>query len=541
MGGGAGAAHVAAAHGALPLRTLAACCLAFRLLNALAVRARHALFATAARAARALAFRRLRHAAPTLTGSAPAAAASRAAGAQLLQRGRVLAEPGGGAPPRVRVRRTTHPAHQASAPTLARDAAPGADALRAPHNAARLGSYGYLTWEWFAALRGWAHPLLFAALYRALALVGADTPAALALAPRLLQACFAAGGDVATYALGRRLFGERAARGALACVLSSWFSFYGGARTFSSSLEAPLCAAALALWPWPAHVGSAGGRGQRAQPGARPVAALALAAAACVARPSAGALWLPLAAAEALGGAGRCAALLRRAVPVGALALAAAAALDRALYGFWVCVPWRFLSFNLLSGGAAAYGTHPWHWYATSGGPTALGALTPLVVASAALARRGRRALPAAAVLCAAALSGCAHKEFRFLLPLLPPACVYAGALLAALHDGVSPPGLRCGRRFLARARSACRVLLSPAHARTPDMRAWMRMRIRRAGCLRAGRCRPGRHAAGASPARSSPFSRCCTPPARSTSRWRTSPALRPPWRCWHPRRRRGA
>jgi phosphatidylinositol glycan class B len=106
--------------------------------------------------------------------------------------------------------------------------------------------YGYLTWEWFGALRGWAHPLLFAALYRALGAAGADTPAALALAPRLAQAALSAGGDVATYVLARRLFGPRAGAASLGCQLASWCAFYAGARTFSSSAEAPLSAAALA-------------------------------------------------------------------------------------------------------------------------------------------------------------------------------------------------------------------------------------------------------------------------------------------------------
>ncbi len=307
--------------------------------------------------------------------------------------------------------------------------------------------YGYLTWEWFAALRGYAHPLLFAALYRLLALLGADSVAALVLAPRLLQAALSAGGDVATYVLARRLFGSRAALAALGCQLTSWLAFYAGGRSFSSSLEAPLSAAALALWPWPAA------------PRGRPAAALALAAAACVARPAAAALWLPLAAAEALRSRQHAFALLRLALPIGAVALAASAAVDRALYGRWVCVPWRFVSFNVLSGGAAAYGTHPWHWYASNGLPTALGALTPLAVAGALLVRPGRRALPAACGFFCAALSASAHKEFRFLLPLLPPASALAGAVLAALHDAAPPPGLRALPGWLPRGKRFARTL----------------------------------------------------------------------------------
>ena len=34
---------------------------------------------------------------------------------------------------------------------------------------------GHLTWEWDKAIRGYTHPLMFAALYKLLHLLGADT------------------------------------------------------------------------------------------------------------------------------------------------------------------------------------------------------------------------------------------------------------------------------------------------------------------------------------------------------------------------------
>ena len=50
--------------------------------------------------------------------------------------------------------------------------------------------------------------------------------------------------------LARRWGGEASGRWALAAHLASWFNFYAGVRPFSSSLEAVLTAAAMALWPW---------------------------------------------------------------------------------------------------------------------------------------------------------------------------------------------------------------------------------------------------------------------------------------------------
>jgi phosphatidylinositol glycan class B len=47
--------------------------------------------------------------------------------------------------------------------------------------------YGHRTWEWTQALRGFAHPLLFAGPYQLLKLLRLDTPTSLALVPRVLQ------------------------------------------------------------------------------------------------------------------------------------------------------------------------------------------------------------------------------------------------------------------------------------------------------------------------------------------------------------------
>jgi phosphatidylinositol glycan class B len=48
--------------------------------------------------------------------------------------------------------------------------------------------YGHLTWEWSEGLRSYLHPLLFAALFKIIALLRVDTPSIVALSPRLLQA-----------------------------------------------------------------------------------------------------------------------------------------------------------------------------------------------------------------------------------------------------------------------------------------------------------------------------------------------------------------
>ncbi len=151
--------------------------------------------------------------------------------------------------------------------------------------------YGYRTWEWKdnARIRGFVHPLLFAAAYRACAWLGAPRCVVVA-APRVVQALINSVGDLYTYRLARRVFitgnvavggltntslgnktrlsdhkGENgtntieASNGnrfveltalcALFAQLTNWFSVYCLARTFSNSVEAAFTMMALYNWP----------------------------------------------------------------------------------------------------------------------------------------------------------------------------------------------------------------------------------------------------------------------------------------------------
>lgn len=90
--------------------------------------------------------------------------------------------------------------------------------------------YGHLTWEWQLGLRSYVHPLIFAVLYRILAVLRLDNSWFMTRTPRLFQSVFAGVGDVYLYKLSYRLFGERVAQWAvssfLICMKSrSWQSF----------------------------------------------------------------------------------------------------------------------------------------------------------------------------------------------------------------------------------------------------------------------------------------------------------------------------
>jgi len=54
--------------------------------------------------------------------------------------------------------------------------------------------------------------------------------------------------------------------------------------------------------------------------------------------------------------------------------------LDSLFYGRSIFCLWNFLRFNVLGGGNALFGVHPWHWYITQGLPPTLGiACIPLL------------------------------------------------------------------------------------------------------------------------------------------------------------------
>jgi len=129
--------------------------------------------------------------------------------------------------------------------------------------------------------------------------------------------------------------------------------------------------------------------------------------------------------------------------------------IDRLFFGEWVFTPLNFLKFNLLQNVSIFYGTHPWHWYLTQGIPVVFFTSTPLVVFGVLRARRYDLCL--LMVWTVFVYSCLAHKEFRFLFPLLPLANIYSGCYLFSLVRVVP---FKAVRLFGAR-RSHHRVVLS--------------------------------------------------------------------------------
>ncbi|PSS08222.1 GPI mannosyltransferase [Actinidia chinensis var. chinensis] len=296
--------------------------------------------------------------------------------------------------------------------------------------------YGHLTWEWKKGIRSYLHPMVFAFLYKALALFHLDTPLFMIKAPRLLQSIFSAVGDLYLYKLSRVLFGDHVAQWALFSQLTNWFMFYCFTRTLSNSLETVLTLVGLYYWPCIRASSSEGHSVSRKW-------GLVVAALACAIRPTSAITWAYVGLLELLSARDRPKFIFLEMAPIGVLVLTLACLLDHLMYGSWVLVPLNFLKFNFLSSGGDYYGTHKWHWYFTQGFSVMLFTFLPFSIAGIIRSKQWKLSGLIAWVL--GLYSALGHKEFRFVLPVLPIALMFSGYTLASIGKSDSSYGKRKG------------------------------------------------------------------------------------------------
>lgn len=300
--------------------------------------------------------------------------------------------------------------------------------------------------EWRSHLRTSVHPYLFASIYtiadklsNLLLLTPHSRAAVLLAAPRVLQAFSAAWMDLCTWKLAAKLYaGPEVSRAALALTVGSPWQWFCSTRTFSNSLEATLTVGALLLFPWRFFLQ----RNEKSSPDGLWLA-LTAAAAAFYFRPtniiiwkavSAGLVWCSRSLSRAL-------TLLQYAALVGVGVIALFASIDRIYYGEWAFPPLKFLYINLFQSLAVFYGTNRVDYYFTEGLPLLLTTALPFAVIGLwnALRQNGddwqkqtRSIFAAASLVTVLFLSTIAHKEMRFIYPLLPMLHILAARPLAA-------------------------------------------------------------------------------------------------------------
>ncbi|KAL6629703.1 hypothetical protein ACP70R_029468 [Stipagrostis hirtigluma subsp. patula] len=272
--------------------------------------------------------------------------------------------------------------------------------------------YGHLTWEWKRGLRSYLHPLIFAALYKFLALLRLDTPWFMVMAPRLLH---------------------------LETVLTVAGLYYWFAGIESSK------GTSLFSKQQVANNQSAPSRKM----------ALLIAALACAIRPTSAITWIYVGLLDFIQIKSKCRFIFLEVIPVGAIVLAVTTFLDWWMYGSQVIVPLNFLKFNFLSSGGDYYGTHVFHWYFTQGFPSMIWTFLPFAICGIVKSREWRLSGLIVWVLGVYSILG--HKEFRFVLPVLPLALMFSGYCLAAMSQ---PKGKHLhGKRRLSRLK-LCVILL---------------------------------------------------------------------------------
>jgi GPI mannosyltransferase 3 len=240
---------------------------------------------------------------------------------------------------------------------------------------------------------------------------------------------FVAVGDYCLFGFSKREFGASAAQWTLLTSLLSWFMFDVIVRTYSNSLETVLVEMFLFFWPMTRTSGSTSRR-----------IALLFAAIAVIVRPTSVLLWAWFGVLHLVESSNKFNYLLEVAA-IGSAMTSISALADRWFFGRWVFPPLEFFKFNVLHGGSSIYGTHPWHWFFSNAFPTILATL--LVPLGFCIWRCIRHpayrpvvmSIFAPILLFVLILSANPHKEFRFLLPILPLCLVACGIAFRDIEE----------------------------------------------------------------------------------------------------------
>eukprot|EP01126_Amoeba_proteus_P066772 TRINITY_DN9729_c0_g1_i1.p1 TRINITY_DN9729_c0_g1~~TRINITY_DN9729_c0_g1_i1.p1 ORF type:complete len:442 (-),score=58.75 TRINITY_DN9729_c0_g1_i1:178-1503(-) len=235
--------------------------------------------------------------------------------------------------------------------------------------------------------------------------------------------------------LANKWFGSSTAKWALFLQLTNWFTFYTLIRTYSNSIETTLVV--VGLFYWPTHRGRYSWESRWV--------ALVFAFVSFLIRPTAAIFWIWIGWREIFlfwknnGNSFRkeLYLLIKEVTIIGIVTFGVSVLIDSLWYAKFVIVQSNFLQFNVVSGGANQYGTHPWHWYFSQALPIQLGPYLPIFVAGILTTKPTimyyKELTVAVWYICV--LSLMSHKELRFILPVFPIFLIYCGNFVSScLH-----------------------------------------------------------------------------------------------------------
>ncbi|KAK9456932.1 Alg9-like mannosyltransferase family-domain-containing protein [Dipodascopsis uninucleata] len=267
--------------------------------------------------------------------------------------------------------------------------------------------YGYLTWEWRTRLRSIAHPLLFAGVYKVSEILGLGYDGII-YGPKIVQAFFAAIADYSLYSVARDLYGYQVSRLALFCSVTSAFNFFVSTRTFSNSLEMSLLILALRYWPVDGNF-----KELRLQTYTK---SLVLAAIACVLRPTNALIWIYLGVVTVW--RYKSWTLVFTAAVTGIAVVTLCTLLDMWYYSEVTFPVLNFIRFNVVESLSSFYGVNRKLYYFIEALPQLLVIYLPFFIHGSFIYRSSD--LVMASIFVVLAYSLIAHKEVRFIFPLLP-------------------------------------------------------------------------------------------------------------------------
>lgn len=289
---------------------------------------------------------------------------------------------------------------------------------------------GYLSWEWMASLRCVLHPFIIAMLYFMGHMCTIDSNLFIIQAPRLLHAILFAFSDYCYYKFAKRILSPDGAKYAFLSYLSCWFVWYCAPRTLSNTLETILTLFSLQWYPL-----SKADRKQSYWP------YMSIGFLTILIRPTAILIWIPF----GLWHLWRSDSLieilctcLSSCLPV----LLLVTILDSTAYGKLTFTAWNFIRFNVLEGGSGHFGSHPWHWFISQGLPAVLTVHLIPIFLGIIIALRNRSipfiffSVPALYITVHSLI---AHKEHRFLLPIIPFLCLFAGIFFHSRLSHIMP------------------------------------------------------------------------------------------------------
>lgn len=265
--------------------------------------------------------------------------------------------------------------------------------------------YGYLTWEWTTMIRSYMYPFLISILYRALAILSLDSVLLLTTLPRIFQAILVAYGDY-------RFYKWTKSKWMLISLCLNWFWYYCATRTLINSVETVCTIIALSIFPWrESHVQS--------------IKFLWIVGFLCMARPTAAIMWLPLCLYHICTSMEK-GILFGRYILICFTCVVISVLIDSYCYGTYVITPWKFFQVNVLGNVGSTYGVKDALWYVYAALPVLLGLhIFPFLFACCLIFKRSAL-FPRESIMLVTiswtlfVYSLLSHKEFRFILPLLP-------------------------------------------------------------------------------------------------------------------------